>query len=239
MEVESKKLKVADQEIAVKLYKPKSNHQNIALLFIHGWTGQPNENAATFVAEHGYTSLTIVLRGHEGSDGDIKAISAQDSLDDAKVAYDFLASQVPRGKSIIAVGSSYGSYIAVLLSEIRELIGLSLRVPAAYPDELFGFPKWGRGSEDPAVAAWRHTKVAHDQNLAFNQLHNFNGQIQIIEAENDDQVPHETVQNYLNAVAGKEKLEYKVMKDWPHSLGSDEKRNAEFKEVLLSWLERV
>lgn len=231
-------LNVQGQKVTAKLFKPQGEAKKVAVLFLHGWTGRPNTHAAAFLAEQGYYALTLVFRGHEGSEGDIKTVTAGDSLADAEAAYDYLQQQLPAGVGIVAVGNSYGGYIATLLSTTRELEGLSLRVPATYPDANFSEPKWGRGHDDPAVATWRLTAVNPEENRAFRAVHNFKGEVQIIEAGLDAIVPHQAVQNYV-AATDPARLEYHLMKDWPHSLSDHPQRNQEFKDILISWLTKL
>lgn len=239
MQAKPIKLTVDNQTISIKLYKPKESSKKLAFLFLHGWTGKPNEKAAALMAEQGFYCLTISMRGHNDSEGDIRSISAQDSLQDAVVSYDFLKQEIPKCSSIVAVGNSYGSYIATLLSELRNLAGLSLRVPAAYPDSGLSLPKWGKGHDDPEVDAWRKKPTPFSDNKAFSLLHSFTGHIQIIEAENDEMIPSQTVKNYVNAVAESKKLEYKLMKNWPHSIGDNQQIQKAFETVLLNWANKL
>ena len=57
-------LTVDSQQLRGNLYVPDSHRKNIGVLFLHGWTGKPNEAAAEELVVHGYTVLTISLRGH-------------------------------------------------------------------------------------------------------------------------------------------------------------------------------
>jgi dienelactone hydrolase len=62
-------------------------------------------------------------------------VSREESLRDILAAYDFLAAQ-PNvdSDSIAVVGSSYGGYLAALLTALRPVKWLALRVPALYKD---------------------------------------------------------------------------------------------------------
>lgn len=239
MKLKTTELEVNGEKVVVKLFAPDKGAKKLALLFLHGWTGKPNERAAEVMAKNGFYSLTISMRGHKPSGGDIQKVTAKDSLKDALASYDFLKSQLPEGTQIAAIGNSYGGYIAVILSEQRDLAGLSLRVPAAYPDEQIELPKWKKGHEDEYIHSWRQQPVEFSQNKAFSLVHNFPGQIQIIEAEKDEIVPSQTVRNYVNAIKDKNRLEYDVMKNWPHSLGDHPERNKKFQAILLKWADKV
>ncbi len=229
-------LLVDGQKVQGDFFAPRTTVHPQAVLFIHGWMGKPNTHAADFLASQGYYAQTVYLRGHGKSDGDIKAITTQMSLDDALAAYDNLLSRVPNSTPIAVVGSSYGSYISVLLSAKRSCNGLSLRVPANYPDDALELSKWGRGSEYPGDTAWRLQAIDYTANSALTALHNFDGRVQIIEAGLDDQVPTQTVKNYANAVADQSKLSYHLMPDWPHSLADNKAFNQQYKDMLLEWL---
>ena len=227
------------QNIKVELFEPAGEAKNQAVLFLHGWTGKPNTDATTVLAEHGYTALTVVFRGHPGSDGDISTITRQNALDDAIAGYDYLKSKLPKGMPICVTGSSYGGYTAAILSSERKLNGLSLRVAANYPDEGFDLPQDGRGHEDPEIAKWRNEKHGAEATKSLRAVHAFEGKIQIFEAELDDMIPHQTTQNYVDAVSDKSARDYHYMKGWPHSLGDDERRNKDFQRLLLNWLEKL
>lgn len=236
MHIEAVAIPVDRQVIRGNLYKPGSEARPVAVLFLHGWAGHPNDNAAKVLVEHGFYALTIGVRGHAKSDGDINRVSRQDSLQDVAVAYDFLAAQAPKGMPIVVVGSSYGSYMALLLSTIRPVAALSLRVPAAYPDKRFTEPQMGQGNEDPEVMRWRRTPQSYEGNRGFEAMHAFDGPVQIIEAEDDEQIPHQTVENYKAAIADSAQLDFHFMAGWPHSMGDDPERNRQFQELLLDWL---
>lgn len=239
MNADDVELTVNGQKVRCRLFRPVDAPQKLALLFLHGWTGRPNENAASFMAEKGFYSLTVIMRGHPGSDGDIKTITAKDSLADAITAFDYLKDQIPAGTGVAVVGNSYGGYIAALLSRDRGLAAISIRVPAAYPDASFELPKWGSGHDDPVVDAWRKQKTSFAENIAFTAVHDFKGQIQIIEAEQDEIVPRQTVANYVEAVSDPTRLDYELMAGWPHSIGKNVKIQEKFKDVLLKWAAKV
>ena len=59
-------------------------------------------------------------------------------MDDVLAAYDYLSSiDGVDSKNVSAVGSSFGGYLATILSAKRKVRNLALRVPADYPNEAF------------------------------------------------------------------------------------------------------
>ncbi len=221
------------------LFEPTSDQKNIACLFLHGWTGRPNIRAAERTANVGYYALTFSFPGHNNSEGDITKLTRKEALESAVAAYDLFKSSIPEGTEIVAIGNSFGGYIAPLLTTQRKVRALSIRVPADYPDDKFDLPQMGQGHDDPEVLRWRHRLHESSETMALRAVHEFTGELQIIEAKLDDLVPHETVHSYANAFADPEKLEYHLMEDWPHSLSDDETRNDQFQELLLTWLSRL
>jgi esterase/lipase len=239
MKTEDAQFQVAGQTLRAKLFEAQEPKE-LAVLFIHGWTGMPNEAAARKLAENGFSSLTFSLRGHNNSDGKLENVTRDGSLDDAIAAYEFFKTKLPAANKIAVVGSSYGSYLAALLSSNRQVYALSLRVPENYPDENADKPQVPQAPDfgNTSLNEWRKQMANYDSTKSLKAVHDFAGPIQIIEAEKDDIVPHQTVQNYVNAVKDKSKLDYHLMTGWPHSLGDDDQRNRQYQEILLSWLNK-
>jgi esterase/lipase len=209
----------------------------LAFLFIQGWMGHQNILAAQKLASMGFTSMTYDMRGNGESDGNLADFSRADFISDAVNAYDYLKLQAGNGIKIGVVGSSFGSYTAVLLSGEREVECLSLRVPATYPDEGFTDPHLPQvGSE--ALHAWRRKEQGYEENRAFRALHAFTGDVQIVEAGDDEVVPHQAPQNYANALADKGKLDYVIMTGAPHSLVND-KLQHEYEQLLAGWVKSL
>jgi esterase/lipase len=210
----------------------------LALLFVHGWTGMTNEAAAELMAANGFSCMTFSLSGHNNSEGKIEHQTRQRSMEEVLAAYDIFISKLPNNIKVGVVGNSYGGYLAALISAKRQVSCISMRVPSNYEDEKFDLPQMNQGHGNPKVAKWRHKKLNHNETEALRAIHGFDGPVQIIEAEKDELIVHQTVQNYIDAVADKSQLEYHLMKGWPHSLGEDTKHNKEFQELLLKWAQK-
>jgi esterase/lipase len=231
-------LEVDGLKLRGNLYKPDGEAKKLAMLFLHGWTGTPNEAAAKLISENGFYAMTISLSGHEGSEGRLEDQTREKSLQEVLAAYDYFRQNLPENVKIGVAGNSYGGYFAAVLSAERAISCLQMRVPANYPDEDADKPRINQGPENPKVAQWRRQKLDSSATHALKAIHNFNGQIQILEAEIDDVVPHQTVQNYIDAVTQKEQLDYRIMKGWPHSLADDPERNQQYQTILLNWLDK-
>jgi esterase/lipase len=185
----------------------------------------------------GYIAMTYDMRGNGESEGDLASFSRADFVADAVMAYDYLKDQVDKDTALVVVGSSFGSYCAVLLTAERKVYGLSLRVPASYPDKGFSEPQLPHAGSK-ALHEWRKKALHYSENRAFNTLHEFQGKVQIIEAGADEQVAHQAVQNYVDAVEAKQRLNYVVMENAPHSLVSAELQD-EYETLLVEWVKSL
>lgn len=239
MRIEQIEFEVDGQKLRGHLYKPESEAKKLALLFIHGWTGKPNDNAAEVLANHGFYAMTFSLSGHNDSDGTMESQTRDKSLKEVLAAYDFFKQRLPEGVQIAPVGNSYGGYMSILLSAERPLTAMSLRVASNYVDDHSNEKQLGQGSENPEVLKWRQLPLDFNATRTLRALHNFTGPIQIMEAELDELVPHQVTMNYLKAAKANKRVEYLVLKNWPHSMGDDPARNKEFQQLLLDWAEKV
>jgi hypothetical protein len=111
---------------------------------------------------------------------------------------------------------------------------LSLRVPASYPDEGFDEPQSALRKATNDWKQWRGQKIGCTENRAFGALHNFKGKVQIIEAGADEVLCHQVTENYVNAVADRQLLDFTVMQSAPHSLANEE-LNIEYEHLLMDW----
>ena len=89
------------------------------VLFAHGWGGSQEHDLgrARQAAGIGCVCLTFDLRGHVGTEALHASITPRDNLDDALAAYDTLAAHpAVDSRAICVVGSSYGAYLAAILT---------------------------------------------------------------------------------------------------------------------------
>lgn len=209
--------------------------QQPAALLIHGWTSAQNrmyETAEMLSKRATITCLTVDLRGHGRTGGDLDALSRKDFLNDAIAAYDFLALQEGIDKNRMGVlGSSFGSYLAALLTAQRKVAWVVLRVPADYPDEGFEEPQ----SKQTDDGMWREQPRSWDATATLRAVHNFHGKVLIVESENDELVPRQTLQNYKKAVRDEKDVQYVVMKSAPHSLTKHPELKKKFNEIVFEW----
>jgi dipeptidyl aminopeptidase/acylaminoacyl peptidase len=229
--------------LAGNIFLPPKNDfdKKSAVLLIHGWQSAQDrmfDLAELLSRELNMVCLTFDLSGHGQSAGEIGAHSRSDFLDDAIAAYDFLLNQTGVDPSRIGVlGTSFGGYLSALLTAKRKINWLAMRVPADYPNE--GFADKKTPSDRPKITEWRSQKKSWEETAALEAVHNFLGKILIVESENDDLVPHQTIQNYVDAVVEKKNVQYELMSGAPHSLTRYPEFKNIFNHIVLNWLKKI
>jgi pimeloyl-ACP methyl ester carboxylesterase len=207
------------------------------LLFIHGWGGSQQQYLARAreLAALGCVCLTFDLRGHAGTRGQHETVSREDNLGDVLAAYDILASRYNVDPDAIAVvGSSYGGYLATILTTMRPVKWLALRVPALYMDSEWEAPK-RQLHRDQDLVGYRKTLMRAEDNIALRACSEFRGDVLIVESEFDKTVPRAVITNYREACRGAHSLTYRVIKGADHGLTEDWAQRA-YTTILVNWM---
>jgi pimeloyl-ACP methyl ester carboxylesterase len=207
------------------------------VLFVHGWGGSQQQYLARAreVAALGCICLTFDLRGHAQTRAQRETVSREDNLQDVVAAYDVLAARPGVDRSSIAVvGSSYGGYLAAILTSLRPVRWLGLRVPALYKDSEWDVPK-GRLKAAQSLDAYRLQPIRPSESVALRACAAFGGDVLIVESEHDSTVPHQVVVNYREACASAHSLTYRMIEGADHSL-SDARWQQAYTTLLVNWL---
>ncbi|UEM06285.1 alpha/beta fold hydrolase [Skermanella rosea] len=224
---------VDGQSIAGTLVAPASSLP--AVLFVHGWGGTQEQYLARAreIATLGCVCLTVDLRGHGRTEGQYETVTREDNLTDLLAAYDALTRHPHVDPSAIAVvGSSYGGYLATILSSLRPVRWLALRAPALYRDEDWNLPKERLNRDE--IAAYRRTRVRPEDNRALASCAAFQGDVLVVECEHDAIIPHPVIANYRAAFDRSRSLTYRVIEGADHAL-SNQTWQAAYTSLLVSW----
>lgn len=209
------------------------------ILFLHGWGGSQERDLARAkkIAALGCVCLTFDFRGHAATESQRHSVTREDNLRDAIAAYDALVAQPSVDPSYIAVvGSSYGGYIAAILTAIRSVKWLAMRVPALYRDEGWLTPKEKLDRSD--LARYRNSIIEPDGNRALKECRKFAGDVLVVESEHDHIVPHPAVASYTSAFISAKSLTYRVIEGADHAL-SDERSREAYDSLLIDWVEEM
>jgi dienelactone hydrolase len=164
--------------------------------------------------------LPHVRSARSADEGPHDTVSRQEGLRDILVAYDFLAAQHNvDADSIAVVGSSYGGYLAALLTALRPVKWLALRAPALYKDSEWTLPKH-RLMGEQKLELYRRQAVRPDESRALRACTAFTGDVLVVESEQDTVVPHQVVVNYREACISARSLTYRVI-GADHALSGD------------------
>lgn len=236
MEVKLDTLKVGGDALDGTLLYPTDILPGI--LFVHGWGGSQDQDLARAkqAAGLGAVSLTFDLRGHEPGSPMFHTVTREQNMRDLLAAYDRLAQQRNVDKTSIAVvGISYGGYLATLLTAMRRVRWLALRSPALYKDEEWESPKLALHL-DQDLPDYRRRPLSPAENKALRACATYAGDVLLVQAENDDIVPHQVGRNYINAFSLKAKsLTTRVIGGTTHAFGDDNAQNA-YTAALIAWL---
>ena len=206
------------------------------VLLVHGWDGSQEQYLARAheIAALGCVCLTFDLRGHARHAAQRQEVTREDNLRDVLAAYDVLVGHPTVDPTAVAiVGSSYGGYLAALVSAMRPVRWLALRAPALYRDHEWNTPK-GQLSR-PDLVAYRRLPVVPTDNRALAACAGFEGDVLIVESEDDQIVPHPVVENYLSAFKRVRSVTYRVLSGADHALSKQESRQA-YGALLVSWI---
>jgi uncharacterized protein len=207
------------------------------VLFVHGWGGSQQQyvSRAREIAALGCICLTFDLRGHVNTHAQRDTVSREDNFADVVAAYDLLVRQPGVDPSSIAVvGSSYGGYLAAILTSLRTVRWLALRVPALYKDQDWDLPKADLRKEQN-LEAYRRLPVRPEESVALRACATFGGDVLIVESEHDNTIPHQVIVNYREACAAAHSLTYRVIEHADHGL-SDPRWQQAYTSLLVNWL---
>lgn len=221
--------------VAGTLVSPNTTMPGV--LFVHGWGGSQQQYLARAreLAALGCIGLTFDLRGHARNERAQEAVSREDNLCDVLAAYDELVNHPSVNADAIAVvGSSYGGYLAAILTTLRPVRWLALRAPAIYKDAGWTLPKRSL-HKDPDLYAYRRRPVRPQDNRALKACAAFGGDVLVVESEHDDTVPHPVIENYLQATKHAHSLTYRVIEGADHGLSGDPAQRA-YTSLLVNWM---
>jgi dienelactone hydrolase len=207
------------------------------VLFVHGWGGSQQSYLARAreIAEMGCVCMTLDLRGHARTDEQRQMVSRQDNLEDLLAAYDLLVMHPRVDPAYVGVvGSSYGGYLAAIMTTMRPVRWLALRAPALYEDHGWDLPKV-QLTEKMDLAAYRRRAVSAEENRALGACAAFRGDVLIVESEKDDVVPHTVIANYVAACIQARSVTSRVIAGAEHGL-SQEQWQREYSGILVKWL---
>ncbi|TDB29524.1 alpha/beta fold hydrolase [Stenotrophomonas sp. ATCM1_4] len=207
------------------------------VLFVHGWGGSQEHDLgrAREAAALGCVCLTFDLRGHRAMAASRDTVTRPQNLQDLCAAYDWLVRQPHVDQEAIAViGISYGGYLAALLSRIRSIRWLALRTPAIYLDRDWEAPK-RQLNADPELPSYRRRPLAVQHNRALQACARFTGDVLLVEAEHDEIIPRQVIENYASAFTKARSMTRRLIRGAGHAF-DDKSAQKDYTDVLVDWM---
>lgn len=192
------------------------------VLFFQGWNSSRAHYLprAREIAAPGCFCLTFEPRGVAADDPRSDTVTREDNLHDIIAAYYVLANRAGLDRNAIGlVGSSYGAYLAAILTSLRPVRWLTLRAQALYRDEDWDFPK--AQLDRQVLATYRNCVVHSNSNRALRACAAFRGDVLIVQSEHDDIIPPSVVTSYRNAFDAARSVTHRVIEGADHGLSEE------------------
>jgi uncharacterized protein len=209
------------------------------VLFVHGWGSNQGNNLrlARSISRLGCICFTFDLRGHAATSQLHGCVTPEENLADVLAAYDLLAAHDWVDRDAIAViGSSYGGYLAAILTSLRPVDWLVLRVPALYRDSDWKKPK--AKIDRQTLNAYRDLYLEPDDNRALRACAKFQGDALIVESELDTVVAHPAVASYSAAFRRAHSLSHRILDGADHGLTDAGCREAYYR-IVSRWMSEM
>ena len=219
-----------------KLLAPPIGGQGPGVLFLHGWGGSQRRDVGEGkkLVALGYTCVTFNMRGHARTRRQLESVTRAHNLRDALAAYDVLAGQPAVDPARIGVvGTSYGGYLATLLTSERRVRWLALRAPALYKDDDFDRPK-RQLNLDPELPAYRRRRLTSADNRVYAAAAAFAGDVLVVASEDDPIVPAQVTANYVEAFGRARSVAHEILRGADHALSRASWRRA-YADILVDW----
>lgn len=218
-------------------FEPKTGQPGV--LFVHGWSGNQTRDArrSQELAELGCVCLTFDLRGHGKHRNELETVTPEQNLRDLCSAYDVLVAHPDVDSSSIAViGSSYGAYLSVFLSERRDIRWLALRAPALYRDE--DWEKAKHSFDRQMLEDLRSEISPVPARGALAVCGAYRGDVLIVESEQDEIVAHPAVASYFSSFVNACSVTYRVISGADHALTKNRFRSS-YNRLLMEWFREM
>lgn len=168
------------------------------VLFFHGRASGQEKwvSRAETLSRFGFICMTFDFRGCGGSGGDVQSLTLADGLKDAFLGFDFFSSL--RGVDIDRIGifgSSFGGYLASIVSSKRQIKSLLLHAPAVYRDDWLTKPYPFVEKNREVVTKYRESKEVF-MSIGPQSITDFSGSLLIIGGDEDQIVPKNVIAAY-------------------------------------------
>ena len=126
--------------------------------------------------------------------------------------------------------------MSALLTSIRDVRWLALRVPALYPDEHWEVPK--AKLDKDAVRAYRQQLRTPQEDKALSACAAFKGDVLIVQSGKDDRIPPEVIASYQAAFKDANSFSHRIIAEATHAM-RDPAHQRLYATLLMNWVEEM
>ena len=206
-----------------------------AVLMMHGYKSNREgyeEYASAIATRLGVACMTIDLLGHGESKTtiDFNELMINDYMDDVVETFDHLSHLDGVDPTRIGVvGASFSGYLTAMLLAERDPKKVLLRAPALYDDREIGIPR-EQMNAGKMKKFRRGLAKAIPSNIALNAVAEFEGEVTIVESENDESILPCVIAAYAGVA---QDGIHRIIKGAGHSLQGSSR--AEFADIVVGW----
>ncbi|HSX44297.1 MAG TPA: YqiA/YcfP family alpha/beta fold hydrolase [Candidatus Saccharimonadales bacterium] len=196
-------IKCTGYSIAADWYEGANTDRILLVLPGYSSTKARQSELTTAIVERiGISALVIDYSGHGESPFELKDTRPAQHFLEVITSFDLIKTKYPQAR-VSVTGSSYGGFLATQLTKYREFEKLVLRAPAIYKPDTF-YDLWAvRLANVEAYQEknqpYRHDSEALKKHPLLARASNFKGKTLVVVHENDELIPRETTQAYIDA----------------------------------------
>lgn len=238
MEIDNFTLVQGKDQTPWALFSPNKSSKKWCVLWLQGFTStiEGHTEGILRMAESTATPFAMLnYAGHGNHPTKLEDATRSQQLSEVIGVYDALKKM--GFEKIIAVGGSFGAYMAALLCAQRPLESVTLRAPAIYDDSEFTLPfsetRSSRSKERSDV--WRESVNSKMKSNALDAVRNFQNSTFILEHELDSVINPAVPKAYFEVA---KYANYIVIRDCDHS-PKLMPNPGKFYKIIEHWIESI
>ena len=238
MKIQDFKVQVNGNQTPWRIFVPDGGKEDWAVLWLQGFGSTVEghtEGIARLADATGTTFAVLDYAGHGNNPINLDDATRAQQFAEVLAVYDELVEQ--GYNKIVAIGGSFGGYMAALLAGERSLQTVVLRAPAIYNDAEFNlsYSKTVSSRSENEPDPWRISVTSNTQSVALDNIRDFVGSTYIMEHELDETVSKNVPQAYVAVAQNPNYILIEGCKHSPKFMSNPEK----YFEIIERWLTTI
>ncbi len=223
--------KVGEDVLRGSLFTPEGDGPFPSVIFFHG-SGSKGETyfeLAKLLSENGILAFAFNFRGCGISDGKFGELTIGEGEDDARESLKLFLSQNNIDRNRLGIcGSSYGGFLAALISLDYNFKSMILSVPASFPPSSMSLKQGTFISEILKTEGF-------EGSLSYERIKEFKGKLLMIKAENDEVIVPGMAEKYLEVANSASLKEEFILKDSSHHISGNPVVKKQLQDKIIEW----